>query len=113
MAIALADVSAAHRIELALDEFGTLLGAPAVAHREFDDAVVHDWSDDPFARGAYSYLAVGAGDARDVLGAPVDDTLFFAGEATARDGQGGTVNGALATGERAAREVAAALGIAA
>jgi monoamine oxidase len=113
MAIALANVSPAHRIELALDGFGTLLGAPAVAHREFDDGAVHDWADDPFARGAYSYLAVGAGDARDVLGAPVDDTLFFAGEATAADGQGGTVNGALATGERAAREVAAALGIAA
>ncbi len=42
------------------------------------------------------------------LGAPVDDALFFAGEATSLDGQGGTVNGALETGERAAREALAA-----
>jgi hypothetical protein len=43
--------------------------------------------------------------ARATLAAPLDGTLFFAGEATSNDGQGGTVNGALETGERAAREV--------
>jgi monoamine oxidase len=89
-----------------------VLGVPALAHRAFTDGAVHDWATDPFARGAYSYLAVGAGDARAVFAAPVDDTLFFAGEATASGGQGGTVNGALATGERAVREVADALGAA-
>ena len=72
---------------------------------------MHDWGRDPFARGAYSYITVGGGDARLVLAAPVDDTLFFGGEATANDGQGGTVNGALATGERAAQEALAALNV--
>jgi monoamine oxidase len=109
---ALAGMPPAHVVELALDGFGTVLGVPALAHRAFTDGAVHDWATDPFARGAYSYLAVGAGDARAVFAAPVDDTLFFAGEATASGGQGGTVNGALATGERAAREVADALGAA-
>ncbi len=71
--------------------------------------IMHDWGADPFARGAYSYLGVGGERARTQLAATVDDTLFFAGEATSEDGQGGTVNGALVTGERAAREVAALL----
>jgi monoamine oxidase len=75
---------------------------------------VHDWTHDPFSRGAYSYVALGgvagSGGARIALGEPVDDTLFFAGEATSSDNQGGTVNGALESGERAAREAAAALG---
>ncbi len=97
-------------IARALEGFGALFGARDVARTEFEGGVMHDWGHDPFARGAYSYVAVGGGDARAVLAAPVDDTLFFAGEATSTDGQGGTVNGALETGERAAREAAAVLG---
>ena len=73
---------------------------------------MHDWRSDPFARGAYNYVRVGGRDARATLGAPIEDALFFAGEATSHDGQGGTVNGALRTGERAAHEAAVALGAA-
>ena len=70
---------------------------------------MHDWTLDPLARGAYSYVGVGGLNARLTLAEPLEDTLFFAGEATSNDGQGGTVNGAFETGERAAREAAAAL----
>ena len=38
-----------------------------------------------------------------MLAQPVEDTLFFAGEATDTSGHTGTVHGALATGERAAQ----------
>jgi monoamine oxidase len=96
----------------ALEEFGTILGAPDLARSEFTSAAMHDWNRDPFARGAYSYVRVGGANARATLALPVDDTLFFAGEATSTDGQGGTVNGALQTGARAARGAAAALGAA-
>jgi monoamine oxidase len=98
-------------IALALDGFGTLFGEPELARKEFDGGAVHDWGRDPFARGAYSYVSVDGGVARAVLGKPVDETLFFAGEATSTDGQGGTVNGALETGERAAREAATSLSV--
>ena len=93
----------------ALEGFGHTIGDAALARAEFESGFVHDWGSDPFARGAYSYVAVGGADARRVLGSPVDDTLFFAGEATSTNGQGGTVNGALETGERAASEAAMAL----
>lgn len=96
-------------IARARDGFGALFGDVALARREFAGAAAHNWAGDPFARGAYSYVAVGGGAARDVLGAPLGETVFFAGEATSSDGQGGTVNGALSTGERAAREATAAL----
>jgi monoamine oxidase len=109
-AIALSEISRADLIERALEGFGAVFKEASLAHEEFESGSVHDWSRDPFARGAYSYLAVNGGDARLRLAAPVDDTLFFAGEATANNGQGGTVNGALETGERAAREAAAVLG---
>ncbi len=63
---------------------------------------VVDWAADPFAAGAYSWVPVGALDAQALLAAPVDDTLFFAGEAANAEGKSGTVHGALATGLRAA-----------
>lgn len=72
---------------------------------EPDEVLIQDWKADPFSRGAYSYVRVGGQGAREVLAAPLEDTLFFAGEATNTEGESGTVGGALQTGQRAAREV--------
>ena len=109
-AIALSGVAEADLIERALNGFGAFFHQSELVRKEFEGGLTHDWSRDPFARGAYSYVAVGGGDSRAVLAVPVDDTLFFAGEATSTDGQGGTVNGAFETGERAAAEAAMSLG---
>jgi monoamine oxidase len=44
-----------------------------------------EWLNDPFSRGAYSYVAVDASpDDIEALATPVGDTLMFAGEATNR-----------------------------
>ena len=67
----------------------------------------HDWQTDPFARGAYSYVAVGGDDAQQQLAAPVDETLFFAGEATDFTGHQSTVHGAIASGHRVAEDILA------
>jgi monoamine oxidase len=66
--------------------------------------LAHDWQADPYARGGYSYVRVGGTGAREELAAPLEDTLYFAGEATDVE-QSGTVGGALASGIRAAREI--------
>jgi monoamine oxidase len=108
-ATAMRDEPAAERVERARDAFGSMLGAGDTARREFEGGVTHDWSTDRFACGAYSYVVTGGGTARADLGVPVAGTLFFAGEATSTDGQGGTVSGALQSGMRAATEVAATL----
>ncbi len=62
----------------------------------------------PRARGGYAVFPVGSAGAQEALARSVEGTLFFAGEATA-GGHAGTVDGALRSGERAAREVAASL----
>jgi monoamine oxidase len=64
----------------------------------------HDWSRDPFSRGAYSYSAVGGADAGKLLSTPVAGTLFFAGEAADAEGRNGTVHGAIGSGKRAAKQ---------
>jgi len=66
-------------------------------------AYVQDWMHDPYSRGAYSYVLVGGMDAREELAAPLDGTVFFAGEATESE-EAGTVAAALRSGVRAARE---------
>ena len=67
----------------------------------------HDWTRDPFARGAYSYPLVGGADWTTRLARPIDRTIWLAGEAVAADASGstGTVDSALASGRRAARSV--------
>lgn len=72
---------------------------------ELEAAYVHNWQRDPFARGAYSYVAVGGSSAREQLAMPLDSALFFAGEATDTTGDPATVTGALRSGARAAVEV--------
>jgi monoamine oxidase len=87
----------------ALKSLGSIFGkAP---EGELAASFMHDWQADPFARGAYSYVAVGGEGAREALQAPLSDTLYFAGEATDTEGEAGTVAGALQSGLRAAREL--------
>ena len=70
-----------------------------------EHAYSHNWQNDPFSRGAYSYGKAGARDAQSALARPVANTLFFAGEATDIGGHNGTVHGAIASGRRAATEI--------
>ncbi|HCU64264.1 MAG TPA: amine oxidase [Rheinheimera sp.] len=63
------------------------------------------WASDPFARGSYSYQALGSNpQMRDTLARAVDQQLFFAGEATERH-YAGTAHGAYLSGLRAAAEL--------
>jgi monoamine oxidase len=70
---------------------------------------IYDWDRDPLAGGAYTFAPPGALDAPAQLAASIDDTLYFAGEATHTAGASGTVHGALETGARAAREILASV----
>jgi monoamine oxidase len=65
----------------------------------------HNWQRDPLSCGAYTYLGVDGVNAPSDLALPIENTLYFAGEATNYDGHWGTVHGAISTGIRAAREI--------
>ena len=102
----LAGLSSTEQVDRALDALARLLGEPrALVDRQVVTWATHDWSADPFARGAYSYVLAGGMDGQASLASPVKDTLFFAGEATELAGYQATVHGALFAGERAADEV--------
>jgi monoamine oxidase len=91
-------------VAAALEDLRVLFGDEIDPRDELEAAYNHDWQRDPHSLGAYSYVATGGNDARGDLAAPLDDVLFFAGEATSPTEEAGTVAGALQTGERAAHE---------
>jgi monoamine oxidase len=95
-------------IARALETLGRALHVP-IHELEglLEHAYSHDWQNDPYSRGAYSYGAVGSDGMQATLGSPVEETLYFAGEATDVTGNNGTVNGAIASGLRAAAEILA------
>jgi monoamine oxidase len=66
-----------------------------------DSIHYHSWSTDPHTLGAYSYAGVGGAFAARTLARSFENRIYFAGEAT-DSGSSGTVEGALASGERAA-----------
>ncbi|MGE5682667.1 MAG: flavin monoamine oxidase family protein [Bacillota bacterium] len=61
-----------------------------------------DWLNDPFALGAYSYTTVESSKALEVLRKPLNDKLYFAGEAIYQGNAMGTVEAALISGKHAA-----------
>jgi len=96
----------ARRLTVALGSLSRLLQTSAsTLAGELEAWHTHDWSADPFSRGAYSYPRVGGTEAHRRFGEPVEDTLYFAGEAANADGHSGTVHGAIATGVHAARRI--------
>ncbi len=98
--------SEAQIVERALGDLAKVSNKPVQQLIPMLEAVhFHDWHADPFARGAYSYVPAGAMKAREELATPIEDTLFFAGEATETNGHGATVHGAIASGRRAAQQV--------
>lgn len=68
------------------------------------------WASDPWALGSYSHALPGHAGDRARLAAPLDNRLFFAGEACSADAFS-TVHGAWLTGRDAARRAIAALGV--
>jgi len=92
-------------LDQAIASLATIFNIPAREIRDqMENSYIHDWHDDPFSRGAYSYVPVNGLAAQRALAEPVARKLFFAGEATSV-GHIGTVHGAIQSGQRAATEV--------
>ena len=88
----------------AIDELVALLGSDF--RRRLTPLAATRWRHVPFIHGSYSHARVGAAAQRQALARPVDDRLFFAGEACSR-ADFSTAHGAYATGVAAADAILA------
>ena len=87
-------------------ELADAFGIPLAAVKEaLISTHTYDWSTDPFALGAYSYVPARALGAPVAMAEPVAATLYFAGEHTDTTANWGTVHAALRTGLRAASQI--------
>ncbi len=99
-ALAIEKLSDSEIVELVMqnlrDNFGNKIPQP-------EKYIITRWAQDPFAQGSYSYISVGgSGEAYTALAEPIDNRLFFAGEATHKQFPA-TVHGALLSGLREAK----------
>jgi monoamine oxidase len=92
----------------AIDELAHLLGSDV--RPRLRPITASAWLEDPWARGAYSYALPGRAWARAALAQPVQDRIFFAGEAVSRHAFS-TAHGAAETGMAAAEAALRALGL--
>jgi monoamine oxidase len=88
--------------EFAVDRVADLFGNDI--RRSVGRCIATAWVTEPWTLGSYAAALPGQFHQRKLLPLAVDNTLFFAGEATAR--ANGTCHGAYWSGIRAAREVA-------
>ena len=96
---------AAAMFAFAGDELAGILGNDI--RRRISPLAATGWLTDPWSRGSYSYALPGHAGDRAVLAAPVDNRLFFAGEATSPNFFS-TAHGAYISGVAAAEAVLAA-----
>jgi monoamine oxidase len=90
--------------DFASEELARLLGSGFT--RRLKPIHIHRWGTDRFAGGSYSYALPGKADCRAALAAPVDDRLFFAGEACSKH-YFSTAHGGFLTGVSAADKIVA------
>ncbi|MEM1006777.1 MAG: NAD(P)/FAD-dependent oxidoreductase [Pseudomonadota bacterium] len=93
-------------VDFALDQLVRLVGSDALKH--FIKGLATDWADNPLTLGAYGVVRPGANGAREQLAMPIDDKLFFAGEAVAGE-VAALVNGAYLSGKSTAQNLARVL----
>jgi monoamine oxidase len=95
------------KLEVCIESLGHLFSLERGALR---GALVHsailDWEDAPSIRGGYSFETVGGETERAALAGPIEDTLFFAGEAVYNGPVPGTVEAAFSSGITVAELIA-------
>ncbi len=93
-------------LELALQSLSNVFKKPVDELKQLLTASsVANWSKDSFAKGGYSYSMVGSMQAQKLFNEPIDDTIFFAGEAFYDGPSPGTVEAALVSGKNIAQRI--------
>jgi monoamine oxidase len=83
--------------QIAVKELDKIFGS-TIASRSLMDAYIMDWFKQPYIRGSYSYPTIGSLNARTTAALPINNKLYFAGEAM-HEGHFATVHGAMETAQ--------------
>ena len=89
----------AYAREFLTDTYGSAAAAA------IERTAIHPWGSDPLTMGSYSAAKVGKVAARATLAEPIDNRLFFAGEAVSTNAHS-SLHGAYLTGQQAAASIA-------
>ncbi|MCW3084840.1 MAG: FAD-dependent oxidoreductase [Bacteroidetes bacterium] len=84
-------------IAAAMNTTETIINEQLTAH------AISNWGNDPFTKGAYSYDTPETGEAKKILSEPLEDTIFFAGEALGD--HTGTVEAAMENAKQVVKKV--------
>lgn len=100
------DLDLAVLLEKALHSLSRIFQEPLQVIKDNLDAwLITNWPADPFAQCAYSYAMPGSDLSKQELQLPVEDTIYFAGEAVFNGPSTGTVEAALQSGRDAANRI--------
>lgn len=93
-------------IAMIVDTLSYILGqAPKKVREGIRGVHVTDWLRNPYSRGAYSFFTLKTRDAVVQLTSPIENTIYFAGEALALRSSPGTVEAAFESGVQAAAHI--------
>ena len=76
---------------------------PAMLQEELTHYKIINWLNFPYIKGGYSYDTLNSEKAKEILASPVNNTIYFAGEAISKSESQGTVESALQSGHDTAK----------
>lgn len=92
--------------DLALESLAVIFQIPRkTLQSKLISSCIHNWYADEFSRGAYSYETIYSKKAKTIITTPIENTLYFAGEAYYEGSESGTVEAALMSGQKAAQKL--------
>jgi monoamine oxidase len=92
-------------VHLALESLAVIFKIPRqTLQSKLMGSCIHNWSKNEFSRGAYSFETIHSKKAKAMIATPIQDTLYFAGEAF-EGSESGTVEAALVSGQKAAKKL--------
>ena len=90
-------------LQLALHSLSSIFQMPvSMIREELDACKVINWQSSPHIKGGYSYNTLNTAKAKQILAKPVNNVIYFAGEAVSQGDSQGTVESALQSGIDAA-----------
>lgn len=93
-------------LDKAIHSVASILDLPTEKIRSsLDASFIFNWQENDFAQGAYSYGLPGSPAAREMLGKPVADTIYFTGEGLYEGDSPGTVEAAIVQAEKTVGEI--------